>query len=318
VAASHIRVGTFQFFAAREDVDALRILTTYALERHYPRAADRGNAALTLLGSVVEAQAELVARWLGVGFVHGVMNTDNTAISGETIDYGPCAFLDTFDPNRTFSSIDRGGRYAFANQPRIAFWNLARLAEALLPLCADDQSEAVRRATTELDRFAAIFGAAHAKVMRDKLGFATEREGDDELARDLLERLAANHVDYTLFFRRLCDAAADTSADREIAAQFDHAGAFHDWAQAWRGRLANEERAASARADAMRRVNPAFIPRNHLVEAMIEAAIVRGDYEPLEALSSALERPFDDQPEHAALAEPPGPEQDGYRTFCGT
>ena len=318
VASSHIRVGTFEFFAARDDRDALATLTRHALARHYPDAADAPSPALALLERVVEAQASLVARWLGLGFVHGVMNTDNTSISGETIDYGPCAFLDTYDPRRRFSSIDHGGRYAFMNQPRIAQWNLARLAESLLPLLSDDEDEAVRLATDRLEAFGPKFEAAHARVLHDKLGLTREREDDLALAADLLARLAANEVDFTLFFRRLCDAAADPAADRSVASLFTTPGAFHDWAEGWRRRLAEEDVAPEARAAGMRRANPAFIPRNHRVEEVIEAAVERDDFGPFEALVAVLARPYDDQPEAVHLAEPPGPEQKEYRTFCGT
>jgi len=318
VAASHIRVGTFEYFAARDDREALLALASHALARHYPDAVGSGNDALALLERVVDAQADLVARWLGVGFVHGVMNTDNTTVSGETIDYGPCAFLDTYDPRRKFSSIDHAGRYAFANQPRIAQWNLARLAEALLPFLADEEEEAVRVATERLERFVPRFETAYARVLRAKLGLAKEEEGDRALAQDLLERMAASEVDYTSFFRRLSAAAADPAADAEAASLFREPGAYRDWAESWRKRLEREEGTPEARAAAMRRTNPAFIPRNHRVEEAIEAAVRRGDFAPFETLTEVLARPFDDQPEHAALAEPPGPEQRHYRTFCGT
>lgn len=318
VAASHIRVGTFQLFAARRDVEALRTLTAHALARHYPGAVGSCNDALALLEHVIDAQAELVARWLGVGFVHGVMNTDNTAISGETLDYGPCAFLDEYDPGRTFSSIDHGGRYAFANQPRIALWNLARLGEALLPLIADDPDEAVRLAMERLERFESRFAAAHVRVMRAKLGLMQEDESDGALLEDLLGELAAHRVDYTLFFRRLC-AAVGPSTDPELTSLFDGAtDAFTAWMQDWRRRLAREDVAPDTRATAMRRANPAFIPRNHRVEQTIEAAVARGDFRPMDTLVEVLGRPWEDQPEREYLAEPPGPEQREYRTFCGT
>jgi uncharacterized protein YdiU (UPF0061 family) len=318
VAASHIRVGTFEYFAAREDREALVTLTDYALARHYPDAAGAENPALTLLVRVAVAQAELVARWLGVGFIHGVMNTDNTSISGETIDYGPCAFLDAYDPRKKFSSIDHYGRYAFANQPRIAQWNLARLAEALLPLMAEEEEEAVRLATECLERFGKQFEAAHTRVLRAKLGLVREEDDDRALAEDLLERLASNDVDFTIFFRRLCASAADASADGEVASMFTTAGAFRDWAERWRTRLAREDRSPEAIAAAMRRANPAFIPRNHRVEEAISSAIHDADYRPFETMVAVLERPYDDQPEHAALLEPPGPEYRDYQTFCGT
>jgi uncharacterized protein YdiU (UPF0061 family) len=318
VAASHIRVGTFEYFAARRDREALAALTRYALERHYPDAANTGNDALALLDRVIGAQASLVARWLGVGFVHGVMNTDNTSISGETIDYGPCAFLDEYHPRKKFSSIDHGGRYAFANQPRIAHWNLVRLAETLLPLIADDEQEAVRIATESLERYPARFEAAHARVLSAKLGLMSEGEDNLTLATGLLERLAANEVDYTLFFRRLCSSAADASNDDEVATLFAAPGAFHEWAEAWRRRLAMEDVTAEARASAMRRVNPAFIPRNHRIEEVIAAAVERADFEPFETLVRVLERPYEEQPAYGYLSDSPRPEERVRATFCGT
>jgi uncharacterized protein YdiU (UPF0061 family) len=318
VAASHMRVGTFEFFGARDDREALSTLASYALARHYPEAAGTGNDALALLERVIDAQARLVARWLGVGFVHGVMNTDNTSISGETIDYGPCAFLDEYDPRKKFSSIDRGGRYAFANQPSIALWNLSRLAESLLPLIHEDEDEGARIATERLERFSALFAAAHARVLRAKLGLSQEDPGDLALAHDLLERLAASAVDYTVFFRALCSSAASSDADAKVAALFSTPGAFHEWAERWRARLATEEPTPEARAASMRLANPAFIPRNHRVEEMIQAAVQRSDFQPFERLLAVLARPYDDQPEHAELSEPPLPEERVQATFCGT
>jgi uncharacterized protein YdiU (UPF0061 family) len=253
-----------------------------------------------------------------VGFVHGVMNTDNTAISGETLDYGPCAFLDEHDPQRTFSSIDHGGRYAFGNQPRIALWNLTRLAEALLPLVDDGEEEAVRLATERLDRFPSRFAQSYLRVMRAKLGLVREDESDPALVDALLAALAASHVDHTLFFRRLCAVAADASLADGLASSFADPGAFRAWLEAWHRRLATEPSPPEARAAAMRRANPAFIPRNHRVEEAIEAAVARADFGPFETLVDVLARPYDDQPERAAFAEPPGPEQRDYRTFCGT
>jgi uncharacterized protein YdiU (UPF0061 family) len=325
VAASHIRVGTFEYFAVRRDSDALARLAAYALARHYPDAVGSGDDALALLERVIDAQASLVARWLGVGFIHGVMNTDNTSIAGETIDYGPCAFLDEYDPRKRFSSIDAGGRYAFANQPRIALWNLTRLAEALLPLLAEDEDEAARRATVRLERFPAAFEAAHLAVLRAKLGLGVREHQEDEedraLADDLLERLASSSVDYTLFFRRLCACAEEVGADSETAALFANRGAFLDWAERWRKRLACENVEPGARAAAMRRVNPAFIPRNHRVEEIIRAAVDHGDYAPFEALLDVVTRPYDDRadrPELARFAEPPKPDERVLETFCGT
>jgi serine/tyrosine/threonine adenylyltransferase len=318
VAASHLRVGTFEFFAARGDRDALAALTSHALARHYPTAAGSGNDALALLEQVIEAQANLVASWLGVGFIHGVMNTDNTAISGETLDYGPCAFLDAYDPNKKFSSIDHGGRYAFSNQPRIAQWNMARFAETLLGLLADDQDEAIRLATDRLSRFSALFEAAHLRVLRAKLGLTREDPDDGSLALDVLSRLAENHVDYTSFFRRLCASAADPSLDADVLPLFEDPDAFRTWAETWRRRLGSDPLSPAARASSMKRVNPAFIPRNHRVEEAIEAAVRRGDLAPFDALAGVLSRPYEDQLERANFAAPPGPEWRTYRTFCGT
>lgn len=321
VAASHLRVGTFEYFAARDDRAALQLLTDYALARHFPLVggdvAPPGNGALRLLECVVGAQASLVAHWLGVGFVHGVMNTDNTSISGETIDYGPCAFLDEYDPAKKFSSIDTRGRYAFGHQPRIALWNLVRFAETLLPLIDDDPEHAVSLANECLMRFSDRFEATYAGVLREKLGLLSEKENDRMLANDLLERLASNRVDYTVFFRRLCDAAEDASADARVASLFEQPGAFHSWAEAWRRRLENDSHTPSARAAAMRRANPGFIPRNHRIEQAIEAA-TRGDYTLFETLVRVLERPYDDQQEYASLAAPPLPEERVLETFCGT
>jgi uncharacterized protein YdiU (UPF0061 family) len=317
VASSHIRVGTFQYFAARRDKDALVVLTSHAIGRHYPDAASEDNPALALIQRVAIAQAELIASWLGVGFVHGVMNTDNCSISGETIDYGPCAFLDEFDPTKTFSSIDHGGRYAFANQPRIAQWNLARLAEALLPLLAEDEEDAVRVATEALGHFGPAFEAAYGRMVRRKLGLATERAEDVSLANDLLERLAAGAVDFAVFFRRLCACASDPAADAEAAAFFADPAVFHDWALEWRKRLAQETASPEERAAQMRNANPAFIPRNHRIEQAIAAA-VQGNNAPFERLVRVLSRPFDDQPADAELAEPPAPHERVRATFCGT
>ena len=318
VAASHLRVGTFEYFAAREDKEALVALTTYALTRHYPDAVGGDNDALALLDRVIGAQAELVARWMGVGFVHGVMNTDNTSISGETIDFGPCAFLDEYSPTKRFSSIDHRGRYAFGNQPRVAVWNLARLAEALLPLIAEDEETAAREAMERLDTFGARFSAALARVHRAKLGLTTEEEGDVALVDDLLTRMADHAVDFTLLFRRLAASAEDAAADARTEALFAEPGAFREWAERWRQRLSQEDVTPAARARAMRLASPAFIPRNHRVEAMIQAAVQRDDLAPFEELGEVLRRPYDDQPERVHYADPPLPEERVTETFCGT
>ena len=318
VAASHIRVGTFQFFANRGDHEALRILTSHALSRHYPDSVDSDNHALALLERVTLAQANLVSKWLGVGFVHGVMNTDNTSVSGETIDYGPCAFLDEYDPEKTFSSIDHGGRYAFSNQPRIALWNLERLAEALLPLIASDANEAVRLATERLERFDSLFERAYLDVMRAKLGLVEREENDGSLAQGLLELLAAQRVDYTIFFRVLSEAV-EPSTDTALTSLFgENERPIRGWLDVWRRRLALESGTAAARVASMRRANPAFIPRNHRVEEAIRAAEDRGDFQPFETLVHVLATPHEDHPDHAYLGDPPTPEQRVRETFCGT
>ncbi len=335
VAASHLRVGSFEYFAARGDREALDLLTEHALARHYPGdAATRAvpghedNRALRLLDGVVHAQARLVARWLGLGFVHGVMNTDNTSISGETIDYGPCAFLDEYDPAKKFSSIDHGGRYAFGNQPRIAQWNLTRFAETLLPLLANDSEEAVRLAKECLSRFPGYFEAEYLAVMRAKLGLTpaagdrqpgvdTRAEEDHRLVAALLARMAESRVDFTVCFRELCLAAEDAAAVTRVAELFEAPGAFLAWAEDWRRRCRQDATPPAARAAAMRRANPAFIPRNHRVEQMIAAAM-GGDFVPFETLLRVLDRPYDDQPNHAELARPPAPEERVEATFCGT
>ena len=316
VASSHLRIGTFQYFAARQDRDMLVLLTDAALARHFPHADVRHGRALALLDAVMAAQAQLVACWQALGFVHGVMNTDNMAISGETLDYGPCAFLDGFDPQRTFSSIDHGGRYAYANQPQIAHWNLTRLAECLLPLVDDDAQRAVVAVTGHLDTFGAQFEAAYAAQFRRKLGLFEVRSGDAELVRHLLAGMASSHVDFTNFFRSLSDSLlGDTPA--ALAASFHDPEQWATWWHPWRARLAQEGRPLTEHVDRMRAANPMYIPRNHRIEAMIAAAH-QGDLQPFERLVRVLGRPYDAQPDAVDLAEAPGPAQWQYRTFCGT
>jgi uncharacterized protein YdiU (UPF0061 family) len=318
VAASHIRVGTFQYFAARRDTEALRQLADYVIERHYPAVREAERPYLALLESVVERQASLIARWMGVGFIHGVMNTDNTAISGETIDFGPCAFMDAYDPATVFSSIDHAGRYAYANQPRIAQWNLARLAETLLPLIDAETERAVELATLSINGFAGHYERRWLEVMRAKLGLLSEREGDGELAHAWLDALHANAVDFTLAFRRLGDAAASRQGDGALRALFAAPDSYDVWAARWRPRLEQEAEDGEARREAMNRVNPAIIPRNHNVEAVIEAAVSQGDFEPFHAFARALATPYWDGPETRAYADPPPFARSDYQTFCGT
>jgi serine/tyrosine/threonine adenylyltransferase len=317
VASSHIRVGTFQFFAARGDSDGVRQLADHVIARHYPDVANADRPYQALLGGVVARQADLVARWLLVGFIHGVMNTDNCSIAGETIDYGPCAFMDEYNPAQVFSSIDELGRYAYANQPRIALWNLTRLAECLLPLFSDGTDKAVEQAQSILGEFAEKFSAAYQAGLRRKIGLFTARDGDEALVQDLLDAMAKNQADFTLTFRRLSEAAGDSAGDT-ARDQFTDPAAYDEWAARWRQRLSDEPQSASERQTAMRAVNPAFIPRNHRVEAVIQAAMKNDDYAPFEELLTVLAKPFEDQPAHAAYMEPPLPEQRVLQTFCGT
>jgi len=318
VASSHIRVGTFQYFAARSDTEGVRRLADHVIARHYPELANADRPYHALLAGVVTRQAELVARWLLVGFIHGVMNTDNTSVSGETIDYGPCAFMDHYDPATVFSSIDEQGRYAYANQPRIALWNLTRLAECLLPLFSETQDKAVEEAQAALSEFAERFNTAYKAGLRSKLGLFTERDDDQALAQDLLDAMAKNQADFTLTFRRLSEAAFDPAADGDVRQLFTGPAAYDEWAVRWRQRLSQEPQEGAARQAAMRAVNPAFIPRNHRVEAVIDAAVSRDDFAPFEELLTVLSKPYEDQPAFAGYAEPPEPHQRVLQTFCGT
>ena len=317
VATSHIRVGTFQFFAARGDVEGLRALADHVIARHYPEAVGTAEPYRALLDEVIRRQGRLVAQWLLVGFIHGVMNTDNMSVAGETIDYGPCAFMDAYDPATVFSSIDERGRYAYGNQPTIAHWNLTRLAESLLPLLAEDQEQAVATAREALARFPEAFNEAYLAGLRAKLGLVEAREGDLALAQELLDRMAANRADFTLTFHRLCAAARDPAADAELRALFEDPSAYDGWAARWRDRLAEEGGDGAAREAAMRRVNPALVPRNHLVEGAIEAAVERQDFALFEQLLDALMTPFEERAAHAGFYDLP-PQAQGYRTFCGT
>lgn len=319
VAASHIRVGTFQFFAARGDTDKLRVLADHVIDRHYPelRAVDR--PYLALLDAVAERQASLIARWLGVGFIHGVMNTDNMTISGETIDFGPCAFMDRYDPRTVFSSIDHGGRYAFGNQPMIGQWNIARLAESLLPLLSEDQDEAVERANAAVGRFMDRFQTHWKTVIRGKIGLgAAEEDGDQGLIRDLLVTLYEQKADYTLAFRRLANAAEGDADDDALGALLETPDALAPWLSMWRERLSRDPVSPPERAAAMRKINPAFIPRNHKVEEALAAAVDHGDFSLFEALNDVLAKPYADQPAFAAYALPPKPGEEVTATFCGT
>jgi uncharacterized protein YdiU (UPF0061 family) len=318
VASSHIRVGTFQYFAARGDTEGVKRLADHAIARHYPQAAEAERPYHTLLEGVITRQAELVARWLQVGFIHGVMNTDNTSISGETIDYGPCAFMDHYDPAAVFSSIDEQGRYAYANQPRIALWNLTRLAECLLPLFSDDKDKAIEQAQSVLAEFPAKFTAAYQSGLRQKIGLFTARDGDEALVQDLLDAMAKNKADFTLTFRGLSAAAEDAARDQDARTHFADPIAYDEWVARWRQRTGEEPQTPAERAGVMRAVNPAFIPRNHRIEAVIQAAVARDDYAPFEELIAVLAKPYEEQPAFADYANPPEPHQRVLQTFCGT
>jgi uncharacterized protein YdiU (UPF0061 family) len=306
VAASHIRVGTFQFFAARGDQAQVRRLADYTIARHYPDVAGADNPYVALFDQVIGAQARLIAQWMGVGFIHGVMNTDNMALSGETIDYGPCAFMEGYAPGTVFSSIDHGGRYAYANQPLILGWNLARLAEALLPLFDTDQDRAVDRANAALEGIAGRYRAEWVAVMRAKLGLAGAEAGDGALADDLLAAMNGQGADWTLTFRRLAGAVGGDAA--AVAPLFAEAGGLRAWLPRWQARLAPD---AAVR---MRATNPAVIARNHKVEEALAAATA-GDMAPFDALLAAVSEPFVEREAYML----PAPQGFGrHVTYCGT
>ncbi len=318
VAASHVRVGTFEYLAARGDVDGIRILADYVIDRHYPSASQAKSPYLALLGLVVSRQASLIARWMNVGFIHGVMNTDNMAVSGETIDYGPCAFMDSFDPATVFSSIDERGRYSFANQPHAAGWNLARFAETLLPLIDADPQRAVDAASEVVSNFSALLDDCWLAGMRGKLGLSMPEQGDRQLIQNLLDAMQRNQADFTQTFRKLCDAARDPGADATLRGYFSNALDYDEWVPRWRARLAREAATPVACAEAMLLANPAYIPRNHRVEQMIVAAVERGDFAPFEALSQVLSEPYLERAGFADYATPPQPSERVLQTFCGT
>lgn len=316
VASSHIRIGTFQYFAARGDVEALRLLADHVIARHYPGCTGEGRY-LALLEAVVAAQAALIAQWMTIGFIHGVMNTDNMSIAGETIDYGPCAFMDAYHPTTVFSSIDEHGRYAYANQPPIARWNLTRFAETLLPLLDDDIDKAVPIAQAALDQFDPQFQAHLIAGFRRKLGLATEEAEDVALIKGLFDAMQDGEADFTLVFRRLSEEAGQDSAET-CRSLFKDPVAFDAWEAHWRERLLREPAAAEARRDAMLRINPLYIPRNHRIEAVIEAAVERDDFAPFETLLAVLARPFDGQPNREDYERPPAVHERVLATFCGT
>ncbi len=319
VADSHVRIGTFEYFARNGDPESVRLLADYIIERHYPQLADSDQPALDFFAAVIERTALLVAEWMRVGFIHGVMNTDNTSVVGETIDFGPFGWMDEFHPATVYSSIDRRGRYAFNQQPAIAHWNLARLGECLLHLFDVSGEAALEKANATLGTFQERFERHFHAVLRAKLGLAEARDGDIELAEALLSIMTDQRADMTLTFRRLGELdRTDTAGDGPVRELFDDPTAFDAWAAQWRQRLGTESRTESARRKAMRRVNPAFVLRNHLAQQAVDAAIERLDFEPMHRLVDILARPYDDQPGQAHFASPPRPEQRVLKTFCGT
>ncbi len=319
VAASHLRVGTFEYCAARNELDLLRQLADYTIERHDPELMQASDRYLALLRAVCARQARLLAQWINVGFIHGVMNTDNMAVSGETIDFGPCAFMDAYDPATVFSSIDHYGRYAYGNQPAIAQWNLARLAEALLPLIGADAELAVARATEALREFVPLYEEALRAGQRAKLGLQTERDGDARLADDWLALLARSRADFTRAWRALASAAAGD--DGPVQAAVGGGETLAEWLARWRARLALDTHATdpAAATAALCVANPRVIPRNHRVEEALAAASDEGDLVPFERLLEAVRRPFSDDPKLEPYAQPaPAEFTARYVTFCGT
>jgi uncharacterized protein YdiU (UPF0061 family) len=315
VAASHLRVGTFQYAAMRDDRTLVRRLADHAIVRHYPQAVEAENPYLAFFEGVVDAQASLVGRWMLVGFIHGVMNTDNMTISGESIDFGPCAFMDAFDPSTVFSSIDDGGRYAYGNQPQIGLWNLARLGETLLPLLDVETESAVALATDVLQSYSARYHAYWIDGMRAKLGLRDPDPGDDDLIGDLLAVLHAQKVDFTSFFRTLSSAVLGEAA--LVRSLFSNPAVFDAWAFRWQAELSRQFRDPHATAHAMDRVNPVYIPRNHKVEEALAAA-TDDDLGPFRELVDVLTHPFDERLGLESYAAPAPPSFGPYRTFCGT
>jgi uncharacterized protein YdiU (UPF0061 family) len=318
VAKSHVRVGTFEFFARSGRLKEVRQLADYVIDRHYPDCRAHEQPYAAMLSEIIKRQARLVADWLLVGFIHGVMNTDNCSVIGETIDFGPFGFVDTFHPATVYSSIDHGGRYAYNQQPAIAHWNLARLAECLLGLLDDNREQAVEQANELLGEFPKYFEARFHSGLAAKIGLP-DGEEHARLGLDLMDTMAAGEADMTLVFRRLGSLSSTASEnDEPLRALFSDPAEFGAWAVRWRERLRAVGKPEEERMAAMAKVNPAFILRNHLAQWAVDAAIDRLDFEPMKTLHQVLSRPFDDQPEHEHLALPPKPEERVLTTFCGT
>jgi len=319
VASSHIRIGTIQFFAAQKDLEAVRTLVDHVIQRHYPQADGAGNPVRSMLDGIVARQARLVAQWQSLGFIHGVMNTDNMLLSGETIDYGPCAYMDEYDPATVFSSIDHDGRYAYQNQPHITHWNLGMLARSLLPLLDDDEEKAVASGQAAIDAFPALYNVAYQDQMCKKLGLNQQESDDVSLIQELLALMSDARTDFTLTFRRLSDLAdLDGTGDGGIGGLFELPTSFDPWLEQWQQRLSMEPRNNAEIQSVMYAVNPIFIARNHLVEEAIDAAVRQQDFELFNRLVNVLSKPFVFEKSKVQYALPPRPEQAVMQTFCGT
>jgi uncharacterized protein YdiU (UPF0061 family) len=318
LASSHVRVGTFEFFASRNDVKAIKLLADYVIDRLYPSIKGGLNPYLALIECVLDAQVQLIAGWMHVGFIHGVMNTDNMAISGETIDYGPCAFMDTYDPMTVFSSIDQFGRYAYSNQSKVGQWNLASLAECLLPLLGEDEKSALVKVREIIDGFSSKFSAVWLEGMIKKLGLISAPAGDAIVVQQLLDLMQKHEADYTSVFRQLCDAVHSKSNVEGLTKIFSGDSSWLNWLELWRKRIEKGNRTLEQVAQGMRRVNPAFIPRNHLVEQAISSAVEKNDFSVMDTMQKLLATPYLDQPSHQKYSDSPKPEERIHATFCGT
>jgi len=323
IATSFIRVGTFQYFAANENIEAIKKLADHVIKRNYPAALNAENPYAALLADIVDHQAALIAQWMQLGFIHGVMNTDNMSIAGETIDYGPCAFMDSYDHNQVYSSIDRNGRYAYSNQPSIGLWNLTRLAESLLPLLAEDTDAAVEIAKDILGTYAERYQDYWLAGMQLKIGLSSNANvsphDDRELIEDLFNIMANNNADFTLTFHHLSRISSDSAEqDNDIRALFADPGQFDGWVVKWRQRLSAETVNDAKRQENMQAVNPVYIPRNHQVEAAIRAAEDHGDFSVFDELHEVLQNPYELQEGKQAYMSPPKPDEVVQQTFCGT
>ena len=317
VAKSHIRIGTFEYFTSLKQWKNLKTLSDYTIDRHYPEVKLSKNCYLSLLNAVSNKQAELIAHWMSIGFIHGVMNTDNTSIAGETIDYGPCAFMDTYDPSTVFSSIDHHGRYSFGNQPHIIEWNLACFATCLIPLIDEDPSKANKQAGEIIKDVSVKINKAIMDKMRQKIGLSSEQKTTHQLLEKLLKIMLDNQSDYTLTFRYLCDVLGE-KGDSKFKEQFTTQDEISKWLVEWQLCINNQGQSKEKIYQSMRLINPAFIPRNHLIERIIKAAVDHDDYSEMKALSSILSNPYKEQNVDFDYINPPEPSEKVYKTFCGT